>query len=546
MTRMENAVRRCPTLLLILSAALTGAVLVWPVLAPLEWVSLVPVGTVLLWLITAEGKGGKPVTLRRMYGYGFLYCFIFQAIVYHWFFYLYPLEFTGVSPAAAAVVVAVACFGLALLHGGIFAAAFPLIGLVCRSPLCRRLPVLRIPMMAAVWCIFEWMQTQTWIGVPWGRLALGQVRWLPVIQTASLLGSYLITFLLLTVNLLIAAALLEPATAGRRLTAALLVFGINFAVGSGLFLLDEAAAKERETVTVSAAQGNISTAVKWSGEAMAETLQVYVNLTREAAAQGAKLVVWPESTIPYTLSRYPWMVEYLEALAAENNVTLLVGCFTASSEGMMNSIVTVTPNGVAEDNVYSKRHLVPFGEYLPMAGLVCAICPPLAELQMAEGGDLAAGKNAAVNSAAGVRVGPLICFDSIYESLTLDSVWQGAEVLAISTNDSWFSDSAALRQHHGQAVLRAVETRRSVIRAANTGISSVITPRGTVLGELAPLTQGQITAEVECNSNLTLYARLGNLLIWLCMAGTAVCLESYLAPRLRRGMRWGIDTNSPA
>lgn len=546
MTRTERAARRCPALLLILSAAFTEAVLVWPVLAPLEWVSLVPMGAVLLQLITAEGKDGKPVTLRWIYGYGFLYCFAFQAIVYHWFFYLYPLEFTGMSPVSAAVVVAVACFGLALLHGGIFAAAFPLIGLACRSPLCRRLPILRIPVIAAVWCIFEWMQTQTWIGVPWGRLPLGQVRWFPVIQTASLLGSYLITFLLLTVNLLIAEALLRPAAAGRRLTAALLVFGINFAVGSGLFFLDEAAAEERDTVTVSAAQGNISTAVKWSGEAMDETLQVYFHLTREAAAQGAELVIWPESTIPYTLSRYPWMVEYLEALAAENGVTLLVGCFTASAEGMMNSMIAVTPDGMVEDNVYSKRHLVPFGEYLPMADLVRLICPPLAELQMAEGGDLAAGQDAAVHSAAGVEVGSLICFDSIYEELSLDSVRQGAEVLAISTNDSWFSDSAALRQHQGQAVLRAVETRRSVVRSANTGISAVITPRGTVLGELSPLIQGQITAEVECNSQLTFYARVGNLLVWLCMAGVAVCLGSYLTLRLQGGKQRGIDTGFSA
>ncbi|MBE6574917.1 MAG: apolipoprotein N-acyltransferase [Ruminococcaceae bacterium] len=543
---MKNAVRRCPALLLLLSAVTTGAVLIWPILAPLEWVSLVPMGAVLLRLISAEGKNGKPVSLRRMYAWGFLYCFVFQAIVYHWFFYLYPLEFTGMPTAAAAAVVAVACFGLALLHGGIFAAAFPLIGLVCRSPICRRLPALRIPLIAAVWCIFEWMQTQTWIGVPWGRLALGQVRWLPVIQTVSLLGSYLITFLLLTVNLLIAAALLEPAAAGRRLTAALLVFGVNFAVGSGLFLLDEAAAEDRDTITVSAAQGNISTSVKWSGEAMAETLQAYVVLTREAAAQGAELVVWPESTIPYTLHKYPWMVEYIEALAAENGVTLLVGCFTASPEGMMNSVVTVTPDGGVDGTVYSKRHLVPFGEYLPMADLVRAVCPPLAQLQMAEGGDLAAGKEAAVHSAAGVKVGSLICFDSIYEMLSLDSVRQGAEVLAVSTNDYWFSDSAALRQHHGQAVLRAVETRRSVIRAANTGISAVITPRGTVLGDLEPLTQGQITAEVECNSRLTLYTQVGNLLIWLCMAGTAVCLGSYLVPQFWRRNRKGIDTDSPA
>ncbi len=534
MSPFLRAARRFPSLCLIISATMTAAVLIFPVLAPLEWISLVPTMAVLLTLSFARDDVGKRTPLRRFYRYGFLFFFCYQALVYHWFFFLYPLEFTGMSPAAAAVVVVLACFGLALLHGGIYAFSFPVIALVLRSPLCTRLRPLRLPLAAGVWCVFEWLQTQTWIGVPWGRLALGQVRWLPVIQTASLLGSYLISFLLLLVNLLLAEALLAPAVTRRRVMAALLVFGMNFSVGSILFLADEMKAEHRETVVAAAVQGNISSSVKWSTEALAETFDAYVHLTREAAPDGAELIVWPESTIPYIVPNYAWMVDYLEALSAENSAALLVGCFTKDTAGMRNSILTFTPDTGLESNVYSKRHLVPFGEYLPMAKLVEAICPPLAELQMMEGGDLVAGESASVAEVNGVKIGSLICFDSIYETLALDSVRDGAEILAVSTNDSWFSDSAALNQHNGQAVLRAVETRRSVIRAANTGISSIITPRGTILGALEPLVDGQISAEVECNDELTLYARVGNLLIWLCMFGAGAALVSYLLPACQR------------
>lgn len=112
--------------------------------------------------------------------------------------------------------------------------------------------------------------------------------------------------------------------------------------------------------------------------------------------------------------------------------------------------------------------------------------------------------------------------------LTLDSVRAGANLIVLSTNDSWFYDSAAVYQHNGQAILRAVETRRSVIRAANTGISTIITPRGTVTASLDPLVDGQITAEVELCEELTLYTRVGNLLIWCCMAACGVTLLSWL------------------
>ncbi|MBR6708885.1 MAG: hypothetical protein IKL84_04320, partial [Clostridia bacterium] len=104
----------------------------------------------------------------------------------------------------------------------------------------------------------------------------------------------------------------------------------------------------------------------------------------------------------------------------------------------------------------------------------------------------------------------------------------GANVICLSTNDSWFLDSAGVYQHNRQAILRAVETRRSIVRAANTGISSVITPRGTVTSSIPPLEERQITDRVELCEEITLYVRIGNLLIWVCMGACGLAVLSRL------------------
>ena len=111
------------------------------------------------------------------------------------------------------------------------------------------------------------------------------------------------------------------------------------------------------------------------------------------------------------------------------------------------------------------------------------------------------------------KVGSVICFDSIYESLILDSVRAGANLLCISTNDSWFEDSAAVYEHNAHAKLRAVETGRYVVRAANTGISSIITPTGKVTESLPPLVEGYILDGVYMISANTLYTMVGNVLV---------------------------------
>ena len=135
------------------------------------------------------------------------------------------------------------------------------------------------------------------------------------------------------------------------------------------------------------------------------------------------------------------------------------------------------------------------------------------------------------------KIGGLICFDSIYETLTLDSVREGAQLLALATNDSWYQDSAAVYQHNRHAVLRAVESGRYIVRAANTGISSIIRPTGEITASLAPLKAGVVTGDVYFRSDRTVYSIVGNVIVLFCGAWLLCGAAGAIRARYRKKRR---------
>lgn len=497
--------------LLALGAALTALTLIFPEIGLLEWVSLVPTVLVLLRLCD------RGISLWQAYRYGFFTVFVFYFILYHWFVYLYPLDFVGLGSGASLAVVAAGWLGLSLLQaipGGLVFLGFAALS---RTETAKRYPLVRPFLLAALWVVFEWSSTLSWTGVPWGRLALGQTELLTVLQSASLFGSYFVTFLLVAVNALIALAILHAPKRTLCIVLAGALFGANHIYG--LLCLYHPTKPTDTDVTVAIVQGNIDSHEKWSEDSYRKTLSVYGSMTREAAEGGAKLVVWPETALPYDLNRSLPLVNWLEELSRECDVTLIVGALWTDREAReYNSLFLVTPQDGFDGEVrYDKRHLVPFGEYVPMRELITALIQPLAELSALDD-DLTAGSGSALFETEWGKIGSLICFDSIYEQLALDSVRDGAGLMIISSNDSWFSDSAAVRQHLAQAKLRAIETGRTYVRAANTGISDVILPSGRSTARIEALVDGMELREVSFSTDRTLYSCIGNLLVYLCIA----------------------------
>jgi apolipoprotein N-acyltransferase len=166
-----------------------------------------------------------------------------------------------------------------------------------------------------------------------------------------------------------------------------------------------------------------------------------------------------------------------------------------------------------------------------MRDFLTVIFPFLAEVSMLSY-DMTPGNETDVYYADGIgSICSIICFDSIYEELTIDSVRDGAELILLSTNDSWFKDSVAIYMHSSQAKLRSIETGRCTIRAACTGVSQIITDTADTLSEVAVFEEGYAFAEVTVSSDLTLYTITGNLLIYLiaALAAIAFCYEFYLS-----------------
>ena len=536
--------RRAPVrlLMLALSGALAGLCITFPtyVGAFLQWLVYVPAAWV-LYAMSGDDTGTARRFLRS-WCYGFLFFMSEYLVVYHWFFAFYPLDFTGMSRASAAVVVMVAWVGLSLLASLAGGFVFVLFVLAARGKAAKRLPWLMPFTGGALFALFEWVETIGWMGVPWGRAALGQLAFDSslTVQSASLLGSYFVTFLIVSVSFLMAqAALSERRVAVARTCTALVLVLSNLLYGAEAFCFGS----EGTEIRTAAIQGNVSSREKWT-LTVNDTVELYKGLICEAAEAGAELIVCPESAFPWDMTHDSGSLDTFGSIAREYGVSIIIGCLDGRGEGQQNVLILICPNGSVSDTFYSKRHLVPFGEYMPWRDFLSVLIPPLAEIAMLEY-DIVAGSSPAVMTLAdGTCVGGLICFDSIYETLALESAREGAQILALGTNDSWFLDSAAVYMHNEQARLRAIETGLPVVRAANTGISSLIDSKGRVKGSLPPLEDGVLCGTLTTGS-ASFYCCIGNLFVYLLIAFYFSQLAYGVAVSLlekRRGLRKSCDT----
>lgn len=506
---MKKTVFQKPLFWLILGAALSAIPLIYPQIGLLQWVMMIPLFIGVYRFFETENH-----SLRRAYGYGFLTVYVFYFVIYHWFVNLYPLDFVGMDNKSSLVVIAAGWLGLPLLQAIMGGFVFLLFSILQRLGVVKRFPFVRPFLFASLWVLFEFSSTIGWTGVPWGHLCLGQIHLLSGLQTAALFGSYFVSWLLLVVNGLLAYALLYRKKALVAGVTATVIFLSNFAYGGIVRTVQKS--QSTETIKVAVIQGNMNSHDKWSSDADQLTREIYGSLTRKAAEEGATLVVWPETAFPYVLSENSYNARFSSTLAKECGITLVIGALHTDENGNeYNALFMVDPDGNFRTEIYAKRHLVPFGEYVPMRDVIMTLIPPLADLS-ALNDDLTPGADSALFECSWGELGSLICFDSIYEQLTIDSVRDGADLMVISSNDSWFFDSAAVYQHQAHAQLRAIESGRDFVRAANTGISSVISDDGSIKAWIDPLEEGYAVAEVSVRTDMTLYMIIGNLFVYVC------------------------------
>lgn len=455
---------------------------------------------------------------KKLYIRVFLYGFFFYATGYIWLAELYPLDFAGFTKPEALGVIVFALTAIPAIHSLLLTVSFA----VCRMCTKESADAFKIAVFPCIFVFNEFLQTLGPLAFPWCRVSIAQSNFLPFIQSASLLGSYFITYIVLLINAFIGYAFVNKAFAKKSLTLAISVFVLNTAFG-----VIRLAAFDRSTekITAVSLQGNLSSSAKWSGSTD-DMAKLYLDLADEALMEakengyaGKTVMLMPETALPVVVTEVSKYGRMFSQFSDENDVILAVGAFSVIDENSANSVFVFDESGKVSEP-YMKRTLVPFGEYMPYRDLFCAIVPSLAEINMLSS-DLYAGTDTEIFDTSAGSLGAVICYESVFPSLCRDSVCDGAEILLVATNDSWFGKSGALRHHLAASRIRAIENNVPVIRAANTGISALINPDGSFEKTLGADVRGYIAAELYTGKGKTLYTHIGDVILLVCLAITA-------------------------
>ncbi len=395
----------------------------------------------------------------------------------------------------------------------------------------------RAAAFAAALALAEAARAYVLTGFPW---ALPAYVWsqTPVAQTASLFGPHMLGFL----TLLLAAAPAFPpivgdagltprrlAAAGATALAAAAIVALGWSWGAARLADPEpqAAASSRPLLRI--VQPNAPQKDKWRREMIPVFWNRLLALSTPGPDEEAPdIVIWPETATPFRIDQDPDARAMIAEAAA--GAIVLTGAQRADLETgrWYNSFQAVTPEGEIAA-IYDKAHLVPFGEYVPLWGVLDAI--GLTGVVGAQGGFSAGPGPRVIRIDGAPPFAPQICYETIFPH-EMPPLSDRPDWIVQATNDAWFGDSAGPRQHFEQARMRAIEQGLPVVRAANTGISGVIDAKGRVTARLGLLRAGALQARLPAPLPPTLYARLGDA-PWLALIA-AVALLSATTARLRR------------
>ncbi len=394
----------------------------------------------------------------------------------------------------------------------------------------RRFGALALLTVPIAWVGLELVRGQLMGGFPWGLLGYSQTSNLALLQVAAFGGIYLVSFVVASANAALALLMVRHDDRRERLGAGALALVVLVAAIGGRATLSWPGS-DSGSVAVAAVQGNVAQERKWRAGEGEAILQALVDLTRDAVDSGASLVVWPESASPLSLYRpvrrepgadgaveiapNPEFYPVVTALIDELDITLITGSVDYRLRNgrlaAFNSAFALTGDGPTGP-AYDKIKLVPFGEYVPFGRLLFFV-DSLVQGAIA---NFAPGESWEPLPTGAGAAATFICYEAIFPEL-VRRLASRADFLVNITNDAWFGASSAPEQHLAMARVRAVENRRYLLRAANTGISAIIDPFGRVVSRTRLNETTVLNGVIGTRRDTTLYARVGDLLGWGCV-----------------------------
>jgi len=381
------------------------------------------------------------------------------------------------------------------------------------------------------WITFEFAYSLTDFKFPWLTLGNSLSHFTNYIQIADIIGVYGLSLLVLYANIFVfifKKRLSDKEKPGRRpFLAFLLCIIIPLIYGNIKIVSSKLNSK---SVRVGLIQPNIDPNEKWKDGNLSDKLEGYFLLSEKAISEGAEIIIWPETALPVYLlaGNYSTEVHRIREFVDSNNVAILTGMPDATFYNKNNAPEDAKPlrngnllytsyNSILLFNPrnrniqkYGKINLVPFGEKVPLVDAFPFLGDWIKWNVGISGWNT--GKDTTVfkikiNGNNTIKVGGLVCIESIFPIFTTAFVRKGAEFIAVVTNDSWYGDTSGPYQHKEISVIRAVENKRAVVRAANGGISCLIDPFGRTIAVTAMYTRDYLVVDVPLEQKLTFYTK---------------------------------------
>ena len=390
-------------------------------------------------------------------------------------------------------------------------------------------PLTPILVLPSAWVLLEVMRS--WIPAPFPWLLMGSATWkIPFLRSLyGVAGVYGVSYWIVLVNVLI-WTMFRVRRGGRNRTGMLLIVVLLLP----LILYPTLIQSTGQRMRVGVVQGNFQQELKWEEDMREETLRTYLSLTDTAVQKGAQLVVWPETAVPSFYQAEPELIERLRQFASDRDIHLIFGSPGYEIVGreilLYNRVYHLPPDGSEE--FYDKIMLVPFGEYVPLAGLL-----PFVDRMVPGEGEFARGTWGGPFKTP-VPSGALICYEISIPSLGRREVRDGSLMLINVTNDAWFGRSWGPYQHLAVSAVRAMENRVPILRAANTGISAIIDSSGRIVKSIPLEERGVVVTDIDTERGQTFYTRYGDWIVILSAAVISVYILVLL--NLWRSRRWTI------
>lgn len=467
----------------ILTGSLSGLAFDHYGFAVFIWFSLVP-----FLFVLAKAKTNKSIILYSLLaGSVYALCSVF------WMVHVHPLALLGL----------ILYLSIYWIVFGIFASHF----IDCKY---------NGIVLAAFWVLLEYVRVKFGF-FGWNLLAYSQAGHLPMLQTADLFGPWLLSFIAVLINVLLFDIARKESNRTLGLQSMIFILLVVSGFIYGNVVLRKKPYEVKNNLSVSLIQPNVSQKEKWSLYSQNMIFDRIRKLSTNTPEDS--LLIFPEAVWPQVLD---WSdKEFFTSFVEDIDRSLVLGA-VEELDGLYYNSALYLDNNARVLSRYSKTKLVPFGEYVPLRKFVSFIDV------INEIGDMTPGNTKQLLNVSGVKLGTLICFEDVFPELAIEFVNNGADILVNITNDAWFKGHPQAYQHTLIARFRATETKRSLIRVANTGITAVVSPYGEILEKIEDnkkdvFVKGVLTTDVAVYTGKTFYSKYPYIFPLLCLI--IVCLS---------------------